>query len=89
MIQASVIVITVSFSVNSQQGGTWSYSTQNDNVTIELTFGNTNNQLKSNTTSLESMFVTDRESQSSLIYQQTNGLRVNKHILLLCEESEV
>jgi hypothetical protein len=39
-----------------------------------LTFINTNNQLVGNATSISPVFATDRGNQTSLLYQETDGL---------------
>ena len=47
---------------------------QDDNAVVYLTFGNANNQIQGNSTSLGPVLADDRANSTSLIFQQTNGV---------------
>lgn len=62
---------TMRFNFSAWIGG---LNNQDDNVVIYLTFGDANNQMQGNTTSLGPVTANDRLNTSLLIFQQASGI---------------
>ena len=62
---------TVKFNLSAWMGG---YCNQDDSVVVSLTFVNANHQMVGSISGLGPVLAIDRGNQSSLLFQQANGL---------------